>query len=64
LAFLPEKQRKTLLLQHPKAYGSSYKTQITHVQDRPGHDRRYAIDARKIERELGWGCALGPRLER
>jgi len=27
---------------------------ITHVQDRPGHDRRYAIDARKIERELGW----------
>jgi len=27
---------------------------ITYVQDRPGHDRRYAIDARKIERELGW----------
>src|SRR6185369_11998945 len=27
---------------------------ITHVADRPGHDRRYAIDARKIERELGW----------
>ena len=38
----------------PKAEGSSYKTQITHVQDRPGHDRRYAIDARKIERDLGW----------
>lgn len=38
----------------PKANGGSYKTQITHVQDRPGHDRRYAIDARKIERELGW----------
>lgn len=38
----------------PKADGSSYKTQITHVVDRPGHDRRYAIDARKIERELGW----------
>ncbi|VWX32722.1 dTDP-D-glucose-4,6-dehydratase [Limnobacter sp. 130] len=38
----------------PKADGRSYKTQITHVQDRPGHDRRYAIDARKIERELGW----------
>ncbi len=38
----------------PKADGSSYKTQITHVPDRPGHDRRYAIDARKIERELGW----------
>lgn len=38
----------------PKADGSSYKAQITQVQDRPGHDRRYAIDARKIERELGW----------
>jgi dTDP-glucose 4,6-dehydratase len=38
----------------PKADGSSYKAQITHVQDRPGHDRRYAIDARKIEREMGW----------
>jgi len=38
----------------PKANGTSYKTQITHVPDRPGHDRRYAIDARKIERELGW----------
>lgn len=38
----------------PKADGSIYKAQITHVQDRPGHDRRYAIDARKIERELGW----------
>ena len=34
--------------------GASYKTQITYVQDRPGHDRRYAIDASKIERELGW----------
>ena len=31
-----------------------YTRLITHVQDRPGHDRRYAIDARKIERELGW----------
>jgi dTDP-glucose 4,6-dehydratase len=36
----------------PKA--TSYRAQITYVQDRPGHDRRYAIDARKIERELGW----------
>lgn len=34
--------------------GGSYRDQITYVQDRPGHDRRYAIDARKIERELGW----------
>lgn len=32
----------------------SYARLITHVTDRPGHDRRYAIDARKIERELGW----------
>ncbi len=38
----------------PRADGQSYRSQITHVQDRPGHDRRYAIDARKIERELGW----------
>ena len=37
----------------PKASGS-YRDQIRHVKDRPGHDRRYAIDARKIERELGW----------
>jgi dTDP-glucose 4,6-dehydratase len=34
--------------------GKSYAEQITFVKDRPGHDRRYAIDARKIERELGW----------
>ena len=32
----------------------SYRDQIKHITDRPGHDRRYAIDARKIERELGW----------
>jgi dTDP-glucose 4,6-dehydratase len=38
----------------PKAQGGSYREQITFVADRPGHDRRYAIDARKIERELGW----------
>ena len=38
----------------PAAHGKSYRTQIAHVTDRPGHDRRYAIDARKIERELGW----------
>ena len=34
--------------------GGSYREQIRHIKDRPGHDRRYAIDARKIERELGW----------
>ncbi len=38
----------------PRADGKSYAEQITYVKDRPGHDRRYAIDARKIERELGW----------
>jgi len=38
----------------PRLDTKSYATQITFVQDRPGHDRRYAIDARKIERELGW----------
>jgi dTDP-glucose 4,6-dehydratase len=38
----------------PRADGRSYREQITFVADRPGHDRRYAIDASKIERELGW----------
>jgi dTDP-glucose 4,6-dehydratase len=38
----------------PRADGASYRTQIATVRDRPGHDRRYAIDARKIARELGW----------
>jgi dTDP-glucose 4,6-dehydratase len=38
----------------PRDDGSSYAEQISYVKDRPGHDRRYAIDARKIERELGW----------
>jgi dTDP-glucose 4,6-dehydratase len=38
----------------PRKDGQSYAGQITYVTDRPGHDRRYAIDAGKIERELGW----------
>jgi dTDP-glucose 4,6-dehydratase len=38
----------------PKADEASYAAQITYVKDRPGHDRRYAIDATKLERELGW----------
>ncbi|WP_238924079.1 dTDP-glucose 4,6-dehydratase [Achromobacter ruhlandii] len=38
----------------PRADGQSYATQITFVKDRPGHDRRYAIDATRLERELGW----------
>jgi dTDP-glucose 4,6-dehydratase len=38
----------------PRTDNKSYSEQITFVKDRPGHDRRYAIDASKIERELGW----------
>lgn len=38
----------------PRADSQPYSEQITYVTDRPGHDRRYAIDARKLERELGW----------
>ncbi|RUP30072.1 MAG: dTDP-glucose 4,6-dehydratase [Curvibacter sp.] len=38
----------------PRSDGKPYREQITYVKDRPGHDRRYAIDARKLERELGW----------
>lgn len=38
----------------PRSDGKSYAEQITFVKDRPGHDRRYAIDASKIEKELGW----------
>lgn len=38
----------------PRSDGKSYAEQITYVTDRPGHDRRYAIDAGKLERELGW----------
>jgi len=38
----------------PRDDGQSYAEQIAYVKDRPGHDRRYAIDASKIERELGW----------
>ena len=39
---------------HPRHNGGRYTDQIKFVTDRPGHDRRYAIDARKIERSLGW----------
>ena len=38
----------------PRSGGRRYRDLITFVTDRPGHDRRYAIDASKIERELGW----------
>ena len=43
----------SLELLRPKASGV-YADQITYVTDRPGHDRRYAIDATKLERELSW----------
>jgi dTDP-glucose 4,6-dehydratase len=39
---------------HPQSPVTPHERLITYVKDRPGHDRRYAIDARKIERELGW----------
>ena len=38
----------------PKENGKSYREQIVFVKDRPGHDLRYAIDASKIAKELGW----------
>lgn len=38
----------------PASDGKPYASLITYIKDRPGHDRRYAIDARKIERELSW----------
>ena len=38
----------------PRSDGRPYRSQITFVADRPGHDRRYAIDTSKLERELGW----------
>jgi dTDP-glucose 4,6-dehydratase len=38
----------------PRADGASYRAQISFVRDRPGHDRRYAIDASRLRRELGW----------
>lgn len=38
----------------PRAIGASYRDLVTFVMDRPGHDRRYAIDAVKAENELGW----------
>ncbi|MFV3331460.1 dTDP-glucose 4,6-dehydratase [Pseudomonas sp. NY15437] len=44
----------TLDREAPRQDGRSYRDQISFVKDRPGHDRRYAIDATRLERELGW----------
>jgi dTDP-glucose 4,6-dehydratase len=43
----------------PLAHGREHESLIAHVKDRPGHDRRYAIDASKLKRELGWAPTLG-----
>ena len=43
-----------LNVKRPRSSGECYEKLISHVQDRPGHDRRYAIDNSKIEYELGW----------
>ena len=42
----------------PRSDGKSYAEQMTFVKDRPGHDRRYAIDATKIKTEIGWQATL------
>ena len=44
--------------QRPRADGRAYAEQITYVTDRPGHDQRYAIDASKIQRDLGWAPSM------
>ena len=45
-------------VKQPRSDGKSYAEQMTFVKDRPGHDRRYAIDASKIKSELGWQATL------
>jgi dTDP-glucose 4,6-dehydratase len=45
---------KILDEKRPRQHGKTYSDLIKMVSDRPGHDRRYAIDASKIERDLGW----------
>ena len=43
----------------PRAGGEPHGALVTHVKDRPGHDRRYAIDDSKIAGEIGWKPAIG-----
>lgn len=52
--YIAEKICDVLDAYYPRSDGNSYREQITFVRDRAGHDRRYAIDATKIEQELGW----------
>ena len=52
--FIVNKICQILDEKRPLAEGKKYASLITYVQDRAGHDRRYAIDATKIETELGW----------
>ncbi|MCL6274733.1 dTDP-glucose 4,6-dehydratase [Muricauda sp. 2012CJ35-5] len=52
--YIAKKVCELLDLKHPRKDSSSYKDLITYVKDRAGHDFRYAIDASKIENELGW----------
>lgn len=52
--YIAQKICELLDVKKPRADGKPYRELITYVTDRPGHDRRYAIDAAKIETELGW----------
>ena len=52
--YIAQKVCALLDKKHPRTDGTSYETLITYVKDRAGHDFRYAIDATKIENELGW----------
>lgn len=52
--YIAQKICELLDILKPRKNGKSYSDLITFVNDRPGHDRRYAIDASKIENELGW----------
>jgi len=55
--YIAQRICKMLDEMQPRSDGKPYDTLITYVKDRPGHDRRYAIDATKIETELGWKAA-------
>jgi dTDP-glucose 4,6-dehydratase len=53
-AFAAQRELRERFAKSPAAQGGSARTLITHVRDRPGHDRRYAVDARKIRERLGF----------